>query len=94
MSIPHRVVGHGPHTVFLLHGWFGSAQGWGSFPDYLNPELATWVFTDSRGYGARMNEAGVFTLDEVAGGSATPRAVPACCASSPRPRSGYARSSV
>lgn len=67
MSIPHRVVGHGPHTVFLLHGWFGSAQGWGSFPDYLDPELATWVFTDSRGYGARMHEAGVFTLDEVAG---------------------------
>jgi pimeloyl-ACP methyl ester carboxylesterase len=67
MSIPHRTVGHGPKTVFLLHGWFGSADGWGSFPDYLDPEAATWVFTDNRGYGARMDEPGDFTLDEVAG---------------------------
>lgn len=66
MSIPHRTVGHGPTTVFLLHGWFGSADGWGSFPDYLDPEVATWVFTDNRGYGARMDETGEFTLDEVA----------------------------
>lgn len=66
MSIPHRTVGHGPKTVFLLHGWFGSAHGWGSFPDYLDPDLATWVFTDNRGYGARLDEAGEFTLDEVA----------------------------
>ncbi|GAA1755493.1 MAG TPA: alpha/beta hydrolase [Tetrasphaera sp.] len=66
MSIPHRTIGHGPKTVFLLHGWFGSADGWGSFPDYLDPEAATWVFTDNRGYGARMAEAGEFTLDEVA----------------------------
>lgn len=66
MSIPHRTVGHGPKTVFLLHGWFGSADGWGSLPDYLDPDVATWVFTDNRGYGARMDEAGEFTLDEVA----------------------------
>ncbi|HPB73192.1 MAG TPA: alpha/beta hydrolase [Phycicoccus sp.] len=66
MSIPHRTVGHGPKTVFLLHGWFGSADGWGSFPDYLDPEAATWVFTDNRGYGARMGEAGDYTLAEVA----------------------------
>ncbi len=66
MSIPHRTVGHGPTTVFLLHGWFGSADGWGSFPDYLDPEAATWVFTDNRGYGARMAESGDYTLDEVA----------------------------
>ena len=67
MSIPHRTVGHGPKTVFLLHGWFGSADGWGSFPDYLDPEAATWVFTDNRGYGARMDDRGHYSLDEVAG---------------------------
>lgn len=66
MSIPHRTVGHGPKTVFILHGWFGSADGWGTFPDYLDSDIATWVFTDNRGYGARMAEAGDFTLDEVA----------------------------
>lgn len=67
MSIPCRVVGHGPRTVFLLHGWFGSADGWGSFPDYLDQDAATWVFTDNRGYGARQDEPGDYSLDEVAG---------------------------
>lgn len=67
MSIAHRTLGHGPKTVFLLHGWFGSADGWGSFSDFLDPEVATWVFTDNRGYGARQSESGDFSLDEVAG---------------------------
>lgn len=67
MSIAHRTVGTGPHTVFCLHGWFGSAEGWGSFPDHLDGERFTYVFTDSRGYGARKDEPGEYTLDEVAG---------------------------
>ena len=67
MPIPQRIVGHGPRTVMLLHGWFGSADGWGSFPDYLDPEVATWVFTDNRGYGARRDETGDYSLGEVAG---------------------------
>lgn len=66
MAIPHRVVGSGPHTVFCLHGWFGSADGWGDFPDYLDTDAFTYVFTDNRGYGARMDEPGDYTLDEVA----------------------------
>ena len=28
-------VGSGDHHVLALHGWFGSARGWGSLPDYL-----------------------------------------------------------
>lgn len=67
MTIPHRTVGTGPHIVFCLHGWFGSADGWGSFPEYLDGERFTYVFTDNRGYGARKGEAGEFTLEEVAG---------------------------
>ena len=35
MGISHRTVGSGPHTVFCLHGLFGSADGWGVLPDYL-----------------------------------------------------------
>lgn len=66
MTIPHRTIGTGPHTVFCLHGWFGSAEGWGVFPDYLDGERFTYVFTDNRGYGARLDEAGEYTLDEVA----------------------------
>lgn len=64
-TIPHRVVGTGPHTVFCLHGWFGCAEGWGGFPDLLDQERFTWVFTDNRGYGARQDAAGDYSLAEV-----------------------------
>ncbi|HRW17754.1 MAG TPA: alpha/beta hydrolase [Dermatophilaceae bacterium] len=67
MSIPHRTVGSGAHHVFVLHGWFGSADGWGLFPDYLDGQRFSYHFTDNRGYGARMGEPGDYTLDEVAG---------------------------
>lgn len=66
MAIPHRIVGSGPHTVFCLHGWFGSADGWGAFPDYLDGTAYTYVFTDNRGYGARKAETGDYSLAEVA----------------------------
>ena len=66
MPIPHRTVGTGEQTVFLLHGWFGCSQSWGEFPSYLDPEAATWIFTDHRGYGGRMGETGAYSLDEVA----------------------------
>lgn len=67
MSIAHHVVGSGPHTVFLTHGWFGSATGWGPFPDYLDGEAFTYVFTDIRGFGERQDEAGDQSLAESAG---------------------------
>ncbi|MEI2733112.1 MAG: alpha/beta hydrolase [Dermatophilaceae bacterium] len=67
MTIPHRTVGSGPHHVFCLHGWFGSADGWGLFPTYLDGEKYSYHFTDNRGYGARQGESGDYTLDEVAG---------------------------
>ena len=43
--------GHGEHRVLALHGWFGSARGWGALPDYLNGDDYTWAFMDLRGYG-------------------------------------------
>lgn len=66
MTIAHRTVGSGPHTVFCLHGWFGSAGGWGTFPQWLDGESFRYVFTDNRGYGARAEESGDYSLDEVA----------------------------
>lgn len=67
MSIAHRSVGSGPRTVFVTHGWFGSADGWGTLPDYLDGDAFTWVFTDIRGYGQRMDEEGDQSLEESAG---------------------------
>jgi pimeloyl-ACP methyl ester carboxylesterase len=49
-----------------LHGWFGSARGWGSLPDYLDGSAFTYVFPDLRGYGGRWDVTGEFTLAEAA----------------------------
>lgn len=61
----HRRVGTGPHHVIALHGWFGSAQGWGSFPQYVDTAAFTYHFVDYRGYGARRDEPGEYTLAEI-----------------------------
>jgi len=59
-------VGSGDHHVLAIHGWFGSARGWGSLPEFLDGSAYTYVFMDLRGYGDRMQVAGEFTVDEVA----------------------------
>src|ERR1035441_5199720 len=55
-------VGSGDHHVLALHGWFGSARGWGSLPDYLDGSAFTYVFMDLRGYGDRQQAGGEFTM--------------------------------
>jgi pimeloyl-ACP methyl ester carboxylesterase len=59
-------VGSGDHHVLALHGWFGSARGWGALPDYLNGSAYTYVFMDLRGYGGRRAQTGDFTMEEAA----------------------------
>lgn len=64
MTSSQSVVGSGEHHVIALHGWFGSARGWGSLPDYLDKSAFSYVFPDLRGYGSRRDEAGEFTMAE------------------------------
>jgi pimeloyl-ACP methyl ester carboxylesterase len=59
-------VGSGDHHVLAVHGWFGSARGWGSLPEWLDRSAYTWAFMDLRGYGDRRDTAGEFTVEEVA----------------------------
>jgi pimeloyl-ACP methyl ester carboxylesterase len=59
-------VGSGEHHVLAVHGWFGSARGWGSLPDYLDGSAHTYVFMDLRGYGDRKQVSGKFTMEEAA----------------------------
>lgn len=66
MSSSHVTVGSGDHYVLALHGWFGSARGWGSLPDYLDGSAYTYVFMDLRGYGGRAGVAGAYTMEEAA----------------------------
>jgi pimeloyl-ACP methyl ester carboxylesterase len=62
----HLTVGSGDHHVIALHGWFGSARGWGSLPDYLDRSAYTYAFMDLRGYGDRKDVTGAFTMEEAA----------------------------
>ncbi|WP_137122258.1 alpha/beta fold hydrolase [Segeticoccus rhizosphaerae] len=66
MSIAHRRVGTGPNVVICLPGWFGSSEGWGHWPELLDGERRSFLFTDYRGYGARQDEEGEHTIDEIA----------------------------
>jgi pimeloyl-ACP methyl ester carboxylesterase len=59
-------VGSGDHHVIALHGWFGSAHGWGQLTEYLSTAQFTYVFLDLRGYGSRRGEPGEFTMAEAA----------------------------
>jgi pimeloyl-ACP methyl ester carboxylesterase len=60
------IVGSGGHRVLALHGWFGSARGWGSLPQYLDGSAYTYAFIDLRGYGSRKDADGSYTGEEVA----------------------------
>lgn len=67
MSTPHRTIGTGTHTVFCLHGWYGSSTGWGEdFCRALDGERFRYVFVDYRGYGERRDVEGEHTVDEIA----------------------------
>ena len=59
-------IGSGDHHVLAVHGWFGSARGWGSLPDFLDRAAYTYAFMDLRGYGGRQEVAGEFTMEEAA----------------------------
>ena len=66
MPSSYVTVGSGAHHVLALHGWFGSARGWGTLPDYLDGSACTYVFMDLRGYGSRQQVPGEFTMAEAA----------------------------
>ncbi|MFI5492238.1 alpha/beta fold hydrolase [Actinoplanes sp. NPDC051859] len=58
-------VGSGPVHVLALHGWFGSARGWGYLPDLIDGDRFTWAFLDYRGYGDRMDTPGDYSIAEI-----------------------------
>jgi len=64
-------IGSGDRHVLAVHGWFGSARGWGSLPDFLDRSTYTYAFMDLRGYGGRKQVAGEFTMEEAAADAIT-----------------------
>jgi pimeloyl-ACP methyl ester carboxylesterase len=71
MTIPQTVVGSGPVKVIALHGWFGSATGWGMLPDLIDQGAYSYAFLDYRGYGTRRDDPGAYTIEEIAGDAIT-----------------------
>jgi esterase len=61
----HRV-GHGPHAVIVLHGWFGDAHAFAPMEMALDGGAFSYVFMDSRGYGGMRGAQGDYSMDEVA----------------------------
>ena len=61
-----KSVGSGDHQVLCLHGWFGSADGWGYLPEVVDRERFTYWFPEMRGYGGRRDESGEYTMKEYA----------------------------
>jgi pimeloyl-ACP methyl ester carboxylesterase len=65
------IVGSGDHHVVAVHGWFGSARGWGSLPEYLDGSGFSYAFLDLRGYGANKHLHGTYTVEEAAADAIT-----------------------
>ncbi|MGK5028679.1 alpha/beta fold hydrolase [Janthinobacterium sp. DSP2-3-3] len=61
----HRV-GHGPHAVIVLHGWFGDAHAFAPMEAALDGSAFSYVFMDNRGYGGMRGAAGEYSMEEVA----------------------------
>ncbi len=66
MANTYKTVGSGPHKVVALHGWFGSADGWGALYDLIDPDVFTYAFMDYRGYGGSKSLTGCYTISEIA----------------------------
>jgi pimeloyl-ACP methyl ester carboxylesterase len=66
MSTDPLVIGSGPRRVLALHGWFGSARGWGRLADLVDGDRYTYAFVDLRGYGTRRSDTGEHTIAEMA----------------------------
>ncbi|HEY4318570.1 MAG TPA: alpha/beta fold hydrolase [Herbaspirillum sp.] len=58
--------GHGERKVLVMSGAFGHGGDWGAFAEALDPETATYVFFDYRGYGLSRHLDGAFTFEEAA----------------------------
>lgn len=65
MAVGHVLVGSGPVHAIALHGWFGSAEGWGELPQRIDQNRYTIAFLDYRGYGSRKEETGDYSLAEI-----------------------------
>jgi pimeloyl-ACP methyl ester carboxylesterase len=65
MTIGHRTLGHGPHHVLALHGWFGDETCFDPMRDALTLDEFTYAFMAYRGYGLSRQQRGDYTMKEI-----------------------------
>jgi esterase len=59
-------VGHGPHKVMVMGGWFGDAADWQATVDAIDPAAFTFVLFDYRGYGRSRDIEGAYNFEQSA----------------------------
>ena len=62
----HRQIGDGPIKVVVIHGWFGDHRAFETMFEYLDVKRFTYAFVNIRGYGRSRDEAGDYTMAEIA----------------------------
>jgi esterase len=66
MTNGYMQVGHGPHKVMVMGGWFGDSGDWLDTVNALDPAAFTCVLFDYRGYGRSRNIEGDYTFEQSA----------------------------
>jgi pimeloyl-ACP methyl ester carboxylesterase len=64
--IYHKQIGDGPIKVVAIHGWFGDHRAFETMYADLDVKRFSYAFPDIRGYGYSRNEAGDYTMTEIA----------------------------
>jgi pimeloyl-ACP methyl ester carboxylesterase len=62
----HKQIGDGPARVAVIPGWFGDHRAFEKMFEDLDVKRFTYAFIDIRGYGHSRDEAGTFTMAEIA----------------------------
>lgn len=66
MTIGHEIIGEGPIRIVFLHGWFGDGSSFHRVVENLPADRTSCALVDYRGYGRSRDQAGDYTIDEIA----------------------------
>ncbi|WP_031073280.1 alpha/beta fold hydrolase [Streptomyces sp. NRRL WC-3742] len=64
VPLPHTLIGHGPHHVIAVHGWFADRGAYERMLPDLDLDAFTYAFVDLRGYGEARDLPGRHTTTE------------------------------
>ncbi len=67
----HRVIGHGPNKVMVLHAWFGDHTIWEPTFRFIDEAQFSYAFMDYRGYGASRHMGGEHSFSQISSDAIT-----------------------